>query len=119
WTSESGSTKCFTGVMPSLKSSWRGWIGQCGWRRKGCGRRWKCFEGKESPAKISKSVRRDLGRSWRKTPLACGCDQRWKETQRFSDRQGAERAQGEPDTPGWQEKADMAMSKNSAAWGKS
>jgi hypothetical protein len=37
------------------------------------------FEGKESPAEISKPLRRNLGRSWRKTSLACRCDQRWKE----------------------------------------
>jgi len=43
--------------------------------------------GKEGPTEISWSVRRDLGRSWRKTSLACCCDQRWQETRRFPDRQ--------------------------------
>jgi len=49
------------------------------WRRKGCPRPWDRIERKKSPAEILWSVRRDLGRSWRKTPLACCCDQRWKE----------------------------------------
>jgi len=51
------------------------------------------------PAEISWSVRRNLGRSWRKTWLACCCDQGWKEARRFPDRQvsakGAEKAQVE------------------------
>ena len=55
--------------------------------------------GKEGPTEISWSVRRDLGRSWRKTSLACCCDQRWQETRRFPDRQvstkGTEKAQVE------------------------
>src|SRR5262249_39937554 len=50
-------------------------------------------------AEISWSFRRDLGRSWRKTSLACCCDQTWKETRRFSNRQvstkGTEKAQSE------------------------
>src|SRR5262249_26931866 len=57
------------------------------WRRKDCSRQKKCFEGKKSPTEISWSVRRNLGRSWRKTSLACCCDQRWKEARRFPDRQ--------------------------------
>jgi hypothetical protein len=28
-----------------------------------------------------------LGRSWGKAKVACGCDQTWKETRRFPDRQ--------------------------------
>src|SRR5262245_39494523 len=60
-------------------------------------RGWKRIERKEGPAEISRSVRRDLGGSWRKTSMACCCDQRWKETRRFPDRQvstkGTEKAQ--------------------------
>ena len=48
--------------------------------KKGCSRSRKRFEGKESAAEISGSVRRDLGRPWPKTSLACCCDQGWKET---------------------------------------
>src|SRR5262249_52663762 len=46
-----------------------------GWRP----RRRKRFEGKKSPAEISGSVRQYVGRSWRKTWLACCGDQGWKE----------------------------------------
>jgi len=67
--------------------------------RRGCPRRWERFEGKESTAEISGSFRRNLGRSRRKTSLACCCDQGWKETRRFSNRQvsakGTEKAQAE------------------------
>ena len=35
-----------------------------------CARRWKLIKGKESPAEISWSIRRNLGRSWRKSSLA-------------------------------------------------
>src|SRR5262249_12413282 len=73
-------------------------------RRKGCSRRWKRIEGKESPSEISKSVRRKLGRPWRKTSLAGCCDQRGQEARRFPDRQvstkGAEKAQVEAMTLG-------------------
>ena len=68
-------------------------------RMKGCPRRWKRFEGKESTAEISGSFRRNLGRSRRKTSLACCCDQGWKEIRRFSNRQvstkGTEKGQAE------------------------
>ena len=68
-------------------------------RMKGCPRRWKRFEGKESTAEISGSFRRKLGRSRCKTSLACCRDQGWKKTRRFSNRQvstkGTEKAQGE------------------------
>ena len=37
------------------------------------------LKGRKVPPKISWSVRRDLGRPWRKTSLACCCDQTWKE----------------------------------------
>jgi len=36
-----------------------------------------------SPAEVSWSIRRNLGRSWRETSLACCGDQRRKETRRF------------------------------------
>jgi hypothetical protein len=45
------------------------------------------LRGRQSPAEISGSVRRNLGRSWRNTSLACCRDQGWKETRRFSNRQ--------------------------------
>src|SRR5262249_50235332 len=60
-------------------------------------RRWKRIERKEGSTEIPWSVRRDLGRPWCKTSLACCCDQRWKEARRFLDRQvstkGTEKAQ--------------------------
>src|SRR6516162_1927459 len=58
---------------------------------------WKRIERKKSPTEIPWSVRRNLGRPWRKTLLACCCYQRWQETTRFSNRQvstqGTEEAQ--------------------------
>jgi len=38
------------------------------------------LRGRKVPPKYRSPFRRDLGRSWRKTSLACCCDQRWKET---------------------------------------
>ena len=38
------------------------------------------LKGKKVPPKISGSFWRNLGRSWRKTSLACCCDQERKET---------------------------------------
>jgi hypothetical protein len=56
--------------------------------RSGGGSGMACYpEGKEGPAEISGSVRRNLGRSWGEAKVACCCRQRWKETRRFPDRQ--------------------------------
>src|SRR5262249_28278184 len=90
--------KCLLSVVPRLKSSWRGWIGRLPWSAaQGLWEAVERIEGKKSAAEISRSVRRNLGRSWGKTSLACCCDQRWKETRRFPDRQvstkAAEKAQ--------------------------
>jgi hypothetical protein len=49
-------------------------------RSKDYSRRTKRIERKESPTEISWSVRRDLGRPWCKTSLACCGDQGRKET---------------------------------------
>ena len=43
------------------------------------------LKGKESPAEISWSIRRNLGRSWRRAKVARCCDQRWKETRPIFD----------------------------------
>jgi hypothetical protein len=43
------------------------------------------LRGRKVPPKISRFVRRNVGRPWRKTSLACCCDQRWKETRGFPD----------------------------------
>src|SRR5215813_8922967 len=85
----------FLSVVPRLKSSWRGWVGQLPWLAARCER----IERKESPTEISRSVRRNLGRPWCKTSLACCCDQTWQETRGFPDRQvstqGTEKAKVE------------------------
>ena len=46
------------------------------WRRKGCPRPWDRIERKKSPAEISWSVRRNLGRAWGKAKVAGGGDQK-------------------------------------------
>jgi len=43
------------------------------------------LKGKESPAEISWSIRRNLGRSWRRAKVARCCHQRWKETRPIFD----------------------------------
>jgi hypothetical protein len=59
------------------------------WRQKGCSPRGtsKRVERQESPTEISQSLRRDMGRTRRKTTMACCCNEERKETRRFPDRQ--------------------------------
>ena len=51
------------------------------------GRGASVLKGRKVPPKYRGPSGENLVRSWRKTSLACCCDQRWKETRRFPDRQ--------------------------------